>query len=133
MSDRIESMLDRLGAGCGTSEPAPAFLRAVARRRHRRRLLQIGSAAAVLLAAAGAWLLVQGSNRAVKPDRRIIHAEQPAPGLIQASSLASLTRANIDRDTSDLDLPEPSGSGEPSPVRLGLRLDSVRLEQWLSQ
>jgi len=131
MSDQLESMLGTLDTRRVASEPAPAFLRAVARRRYRRRLARAASALAVPFAAWGFWLLAHGPTPA-PPGKEIARRGPTEPAVVQVSSLGALTRANVGRADSDLDLPEASGSGEPTPVRLGWRLDSARLEHWLS-
>ena len=128
MSEQLESMLDRLGTGTDPAEPAPAFLRAVSRRRRRRRLVQTGTVVAALVAAAGLWLAMPGARPS--PAQKSIATT--GPGAVQECSLIALTRANTGRDRSELDLPEGSDSGGEAPVRLGLRRDSTRLEQWLS-
>ncbi len=131
MPDQLESLLDTLGAGA--VEPSPAFLYAVARRRQQRRLVHAASGATLLLVIGVAWFAA--SNLGSTPIRRapLVHGPRVRPPAAANVSLVALTRANIGRAGTDLDLPTTAGSGTAEPVRANLGHDAAGMERWLAQ
>ena len=129
MSDQLESMLEELEPA-RASEPAPAFLRAVARRRHTRRLRFAASLAAVaVVVVGGRFTLTAFKPTPVPAGPGPIAVTVPPRG----PTLAALTRQVLDRDPGDIPIPAASTPADPEPLRLGLRCDSPRFERWLSQ
>jgi hypothetical protein len=121
MADELSARLDETLEAPRT-EPAPAFIRGVRRRRAARRVRIAGTV--LLLGVVGVVLVMQARPGGPQPVDRTIIAGDPEPELAPSPSLRVLTLLN--RSADELVLPRaPARTHEVRPVRLGSPLRSI--------
>jgi len=126
----IESQLDELGASLRTdaSQPAPAFLHAVAHRRHARRTKQLAFAGVACLLIAAAFLAGRVSAPPTAPQAASPIARTPLP---HSQTLAGLRNFDPSIDSAPFD-PAFASTDDDQPLRVIDRADSARARALLS-